>query len=103
MEDGAYLLPADDLHDILWRTANMHEGHRVSHNTFPGGDRRWQHGTPTTASSTGPHLKCVMTMRVPAAVAMRAAVSLVAMPPVPHCVPRVLVSTCMCVQKKSGA
>ena len=35
-----------------------------------------------------------MTMRQPAAVAMRAAVSLVAMPPVPHCVPLVLVSTC---------
>lgn len=34
-----------------------------------------------------------MTMRQPAAVAMRAAVSLVAMPPVPHCVPWVLVST----------
>lgn len=34
-----------------------------------------------------------MTMRQPAAVAMRAAVSLVAMPPVPHCVPLVLVST----------
>lgn len=36
-----------------------------------------------------------MTMRQPAAVAMRAAVSLVAMPPVPHCVPCVLVSTCV--------
>lgn len=35
-----------------------------------------------------------ITMRQPAAVAMRAAVSLVAMPPVPHCVPRVVVSTC---------
>ena len=35
-----------------------------------------------------------MTVEQPAAVAMRAAVSLVAMPPVPHCVPRVLVSTC---------
>ena len=34
-----------------------------------------------------------MTMRQPAAVAMRAAVNLVAMPPVPHCVPLVLVST----------
>ena len=34
-----------------------------------------------------------MTVEQPAAVAMRAAVSLVAMPPVPHCVPRVLVST----------
>ena len=33
-----------------------------------------------------------MTIVVPAAVAMRAAVSLVAMPPVPHCVPPLLVS-----------
>lgn len=33
-----------------------------------------------------------MTMVVPAAVAMRAAVSFVTMPPVPHCVPVVLVS-----------
>ncbi len=33
-----------------------------------------------------------MTMLQPAAVAMRAAVSLVTMPPVPHCVPVVLVS-----------
>jgi hypothetical protein len=35
-----------------------------------------------------------ITMRQPAAVAIRAAVSFVAMPPVPHCVPAVLVSTC---------
>ena len=35
-----------------------------------------------------------MAMRQPAAVASRAAVSLVAMPPVPHCVPDWLVSTC---------
>ena len=33
-------------------------------------------------------------MVVPAAMAMRAAVSFVAMPPVPHCVPCVLVSAC---------
>lgn len=42
-------------------------------------------------SAPAAHLQ--MTMRQPAAVAMRAAVSLVAMPPVPHCVPFVLVST----------
>lgn len=35
-----------------------------------------------------------MTMRQPAAVARRAAVSLVAIPPVPHSVPAVVVSTC---------
>jgi hypothetical protein len=39
-------------------------------------------------------LELQMTMRQPAAVAMRPAVSLVAMPPVPHCVPAVLVSAC---------
>lgn len=34
----------------------------------------------------------------PAAVASRAAVSFVAMPPVPHCVPGTLVSTCISQQ-----
>jgi hypothetical protein len=37
-------------------------------------------------------LELQMTMVQPAAVAMRPAVSLVAIPPVPHCVPRVDVS-----------
>ncbi len=36
-----------------------------------------------------------MAMRQPAAVASRAAVSLVAMPPVPHWLPLMLVSTCV--------
>jgi hypothetical protein len=36
-----------------------------------------------------------MTMWQPVAVASRAAVSFVAIPPVPHCVPGTLVSTCM--------
>jgi hypothetical protein len=42
-----------------------------------------------------------MTMVQPAAVAMRAAVSLVTMPPVPHCVPAEVVSAASCVMSST--
>ena len=45
----------------------------------------------TAATASGSPLE-QMTIVVPAAVAMRAAVSFVTMPPVPHCVPAVVVS-----------
>ena len=52
-------------------------------------------GLPARMSSTlSGRSQLQMTVLQPAAVAMRAAVSLVDMPPVPHCEPGVHVSTC---------
>ena len=60
---------------------------------------------PPYACKYGGQKTITPTIVVPAAMAMRAAVSFVAMPPVPHCVPCVLVSawsftmSCTCVHK----
>ncbi len=53
--------------------------------------KRWPSSTRTMFSGSD---ALHMTVWHPAAVAMRAAVSLVAMPPVPHWVPCVVVSAC---------